>query len=208
MPNTSEDQAHVCGAIAELTAALERIEARQEAARRSERRLWLGVLLTAMVVAGGAAHLTLAPFAGVLERLAPPRLAVVDPVAAEAQREALLASLTPAERAWLDDFEHRVSMIRHYAQVSPDFDAASTVALFLGQMSRSVEVMPDLYATVAEMRDELRAVNDQMRVMNARMDALPVLATEVQAMRGQVGIMAAGMDSTMGRAGRMMPWNW
>jgi len=27
-------------------------------------------------------------------------------------------------------------------------------------------------------------------------------------MRGQMAVMAAGVDSTMGRAGRMMPWNW
>jgi hypothetical protein len=35
-----------------------------------------------------------------------------------------------------------------------------------------------------------------------------VLATEVQQMRGQMAVMAAGMESTMGRAGPMMPWNW
>jgi hypothetical protein len=44
--------------------------------------------------------------------------------------------------------------------------------------------------------------------MNAKMDALPILATDVQGMHAQMGVMATGMDSTMGRAGRMMPWNW
>jgi len=40
------------------------------------------------------------------------------------------------------------------------------------------------------------------------MNALPVMAAEMQGMNAKMGIMAAGMDSTMGRAGRMMPWGW
>jgi hypothetical protein len=47
-----------------------------------------------------------------------------------------------------------------------------------------------------------------MADMDRKMDALPVLATEVQGMRGQLAVMAAGVDSTMGRAGRMLPWSW
>jgi hypothetical protein len=75
-------------------------------------------------------------------------------------------------------------------------------------MSRSVEVMPPLYRVVAAMADDIHAMNSRLAAMDRKMDALPTLATEVQGMRGQMAIMAAGVDSTMGRAGRMMPWNW
>jgi hypothetical protein len=44
--------------------------------------------------------------------------------------------------------------------------------------------------------------------MNGKMSTLPVLATEVQGMHGKMAVMAAGMDSTMGRAWRMFPWPW
>jgi len=68
------------------------------------------------------------------------------------------------------------------------------VAVMLGRMAKSVEAVP-------EMRME-------MQVMNAKMNALPVMTAEIQGMNAKMGVMAAGMDSTMGRAGRMMPWNW
>jgi hypothetical protein len=51
----------------------------------------------------------------------------------------------------------------------------------------------------------------EMQVMNAKMNALPVMVSEIQGMNAKMGVVAAGMDSTMGRAGRMlptMPWNW
>ena len=75
-------------------------------------------------------------------------------------------------------------------------------------MSRSVEVMPELYRVVAAMADDIRAINARVAEMDRKMAALPVLATEVQGMRGQMAVMAAGEDSTMGRTERMLPWNW
>jgi hypothetical protein len=48
----------------------------------------------------------------------------------------------------------------------------------------------------------------EMQVMNGKMNALPFLASEVAGMNAKMGVMAADMDSTMGRAGRMMPWGW
>jgi hypothetical protein len=44
--------------------------------------------------------------------------------------------------------------------------------------------------------------------MNAKMGALPMMATDMQGMHAQISVMAAGMDSTMGRAGRMFPFSW
>jgi hypothetical protein len=48
----------------------------------------------------------------------------------------------------------------------------------------------------------------EMQVMNARMNALPFIANEVAGMNAKMGVITADMDSTMGRAGRMMPWGW
>jgi hypothetical protein len=54
--------------------------------------------------------------------------------------------------------------------------------------------MPQMVVEVNSMTSELRAMNGEVGAMNAKMYALPV--------------MAAGMDSTMGRRGRMFPWSW
>ena len=56
--------------------------------------------------------------------------------------------------------------------------------------------------------DALPGMARDVQGMNEKMNALPVLATEVQGMHVQMSVMASGVDSTMGRAGRMMPWNW
>lgn len=208
MPDPTDDREQTIAAIATLTDALQRLEAHYVATRRAERRLRLGLFLTALIGLGGAGYLALAATTDLLERIAPPRLAQSDPGAAQQRREHLLANLPIHERARLALFEQQVALMREYVQVSPDFDAAATVALVLFQMSRSVEVMPELYRVVAEMNDEMRAIDGRMAEMSLKMDTLAVLATEVQGMRGQMAIMAAGVDSTMGRAGRMMPWNW
>jgi hypothetical protein len=207
-PDPSDDPAQMATAIAGLTAALQRFEARYEASRRAERRLRLGLFLSTLVILGGAVLVALAATDDLLTQIAPPRLSRSDPAAAEAQRAHLLASLPAEERARLQAFEAEITLLRGYVEVSPDFDPAAAVALVLFHMSRSVEVMPALYRVVAVMADDMHSMNARLAEMERKMDALPVLATEVQGMRGQMAVMAAGVDSTMGRAGRMLPWNW
>jgi len=208
MPNPIDQQAQTAAAITELTAALRCFEARYEAARRAERRLRTGLVLAVLTILGGGVYLGLTATTDFVARIAPPRIAQTDPEVALARRQRLLASLEPAERARLEQFEAQAALVREYVQVSPDFDSGATVALVLFSMSRSVEVMPALYHVVAAMADDIHAMNTRLAEMDRKMDALPVLATEVQGMRGQMAIMAAGVDSTMGRAGRMLPWNW
>jgi hypothetical protein len=208
MPNPTDQQAQTATAITELTAALRHFEARYEAARRAERRLRVGLVVAVLVMLGGGIYLAQSATTDFVARIAPPRVAQTDPEAALARRNHLLANLEPAERARLEEFETQAALVREYVQVSPDFDSGATVALVLSSMSRSVEVMPPLYRVVAAMADDIHAMNTRLAEMDRKMDALPVLATEVQGMRGQMAIMAAGVDSTMGRAGRMMPWNW
>jgi hypothetical protein len=115
--------------------------------------------------------------------------------AAPAQtRDQLMAMLSPEDRARLEDFEQRVSWVSRYTRSSPDFDAGAAIALFLGEIVKSMESVPRMHA--------------EMQAMNGKMNALPFLANEVAGMNAKMGVMTADMDSTMGRAGRMMPWGW
>ena len=54
----------------------------------------------------------------------------------------------------------------------------------------------------------LPVLTTEVQAMNTKMGALPMMANDVQGMHAQISIMAAGMDSTMGRAGRMFPFSW
>ena len=137
----------------------------------------------------------------------------------------LLGILPKENQARVTSFEHHMDWVRKYMNVSPDFDARAAVPYFRGDTSSSVAIMPAMYPQVRAMNDEMRAIDGEMQSMNAKMRALPVLTTEVQGMNGkmsalpvmatdvrgmhaQMSIMAAGMDSTMGRAGRMFPFSW
>jgi hypothetical protein len=210
-PNPTDQPQDTAAAIAALTAALQRFEARYEAARRAERRLRLGLFLAGLALLGGTLSLASASTTNFLARIAPPRIAESDPEAARLRRERLLASLPAEERERLLRFEAEARLVREYLDVSPDFDSGATVALMLSSMSGSVAVMPQLYGAVAAMAGDMRAISTRMEDMDRKMDALPALpalAAEIQGMRGQMAVMAAGVDATMGRAGRMLPWNW
>lgn len=208
MPNPNDEMSQTAAAIAGLTAALERMELRYEAARRAERRLRIGLFLVTLLVLAAAALFAFSSTRDLLNQIAPPRLAESDPAAAQERRERLLAALPPEELERVRRFETQVRLVREYMDASPEFDTGATVALVLSNMNRSIEVMPEMYLAVEAMAEEMRAINGRMANMDRKLDALPVLATEVQIMRAQVGVLAAGVDSTMGRAGRMMPWAW
>ena len=109
-------------------------------------------------------------------------------------REQLVAMLPGDERARLEQFEQKVAWVSGYMRSSPQFDAGAAIALFLGDIAKAMEAVPQMQA--------------EMQVMNAKMNALPFMANEVAGMNAKMGVMAADMDSTMGRAGRMMPWGW
>ena len=117
------------------------------------------------------------------------------PAAASAPtRDQLMAMLPPEERARLREFEQRVSWVSRYTRSSPEFDAGAAIALFLGEIVKSMESVPRMHA--------------EMQAINGKTCALPSLANEVAGMNGKMGVMTADMDSTMGRAGRMMPLGW
>jgi hypothetical protein len=174
--------------VSRLTATVERLASSLERLERLQRRakaLAAAGLLTAAGLLLGSHWLNPA------QAQATPPAAPLDPAAATAAREELFKRLDPDQRREIERFEQDVGWVSQYRHLYGDqFDPAAMVAVMLGRMAKSVEAVP-------EMRME-------MQVMNA----LPVMTAEIQGMNAKMGVMAAGMDSTMGRAGRMMPWNW
>ena len=109
-------------------------------------------------------------------------------------RDQLVAMLPAADRARLEEFERKVAWVSQYTRSSPQFDAGAAIALLLSDMAKSMDAVPLMHA--------------EMQVMNSKMNALPFMANEVAGMNAKMGVMTMDMDSTMGRAGRMMPWGW
>lgn len=224
MPTPTEEQAQIANALNNLATAMEQMQNRYDAAQRANRRVRVALFFATLIILGGVGYWALAPVVTLTSALAPRTLASLDSEAAEAERIRLKELLPPESRAQIEEFEAQVKWVYDYLEVFTDFDAGAAMTLFLGQISSSVKVMPAMYAEVRSIKQEMQSINDQILSMNEKMDALPVLANDVQGMNGkmnalpvlaievqgihrQVGVMSADMDSTMGRAGRMMPWN-
>jgi hypothetical protein len=175
-----------------LARELARAEARCVVLAGARRRSLAAVVLAAAVGFGMGAYVV----APATAQPQPVGVATVQtPAAAPPQtRDQLMAMLPPEDRARLQEFEQRVSWVSRYTRSSPDFDAGAAIALFLGEIVKSMESVPRM--------------SSEMQAMNAKMNALPFLANEVAGMNAKMGVMTADMDSTMGRAGRMMPWGW
>jgi hypothetical protein len=167
-------------------------EARCRDLERRQRRLYAGFALA----------LTLglsATFVGLSGAIAEesPQTRAAEPTAGsapdlEARRQALLAKLPADQRQEIGDFAAKVQWLSEFMHASPDFDAGAAVALFLSMMVRDISAVPGMY--------------QEMQVMNARMAAVPAMAAELQGINAKMSVMTSAMDSTMGRAGRMMPW--
>lgn len=225
MADTSADLSEVTNALNRLAVAMEQLPARYDAIQRANRRLRVAVVILMLSLFGGAVYVALIPGARLLGQVLQPKLAAVDPERAAAEKQRLLGMLSKEDQARVISFEQRMDWVGQYISASPDFNAGAAVTYFLADMSSSVAIMPAMYAQVRTMNEEIRAIDDEMQAMNAKMQALPVLTTEVQGMNGkmsalpvmatdvqgmhaQMSVMAAGMDSTMGRAGRMLPFSW
>jgi energy-converting hydrogenase Eha subunit F len=218
MPTTSEEQSQIADALLRVAAAIEQMQTRHDAAQRADRRVRVGFFIATLVILCGMAYLTLSPVDQLLTRVFPPKLASTDPEAAAVRRTEMLAALPDEERLKLQRFEQRLGWVTRYLDVSPEFNAGAAVAHVLADMSRSMDVIPDMATQMVAMNQEMRGMSAKLDAlpgmardvqgMNEKMNALPVLATEVQGMHVQMSVMASGVDSTMGRAGRMMPWNW
>jgi hypothetical protein len=109
-----------------------------------------------------------------------------------AQRAQLLTMLPADKRGQLESFEREVAWPTGYMQTWDPGQAGAVVALMLFKMSQSMDTMPSM--------------EQLMRAMSGQMGALPAIVAELAAINAKMNVITATMDSTMGRAGRMMPW--
>jgi hypothetical protein len=204
----SDDLSDVANALNRVASAVDRLSAENAAVHRANRRLRLGLVIVLLGLLGGLGYVAIAPLMRVFDEVLQPNMAAVDPERAAAERQRLLAMLPQDRQARIVSFEQHMDWVRQYLNASADFDAGAAVTYFLADMGSSVSVMPAMYAEVRSMNEEIRRIDGQIQAMNAKMGALPMMANDVQGMHAQISIMAAGMDSTMGRAGRMFPFSW
>jgi hypothetical protein len=177
--------------VRSLVDALARQEERYRLLQRRQRRIGLGILAAAITLVSFLTFAQMHALGPGLMSMSP--AASLSPQERAELRASLMARVDPRTRARIADFERQVRFLSQYMQTWERFDAPAAVALFLSRMAESMEAMPGMY--------------DEMRIMNRRMDAMPVMAGEMREMNAKMGAMASGIDSTMGRAGRAMPWS-
>ena len=191
--------------IAELSLEIERLTllgARSEARLRAleRRRRWLPVVL----LGGGLLGFLLGQFS------ANPQSAWADsgPSPAkgaehfiEAQAKAAARDLTGLDEKERQHFDALIEGVRRDLNRAEEttLDPARMIAVTLHDMKRLFESMP-------RMANDMHRMTSDMHEMNQKMSAVPAMATEMNVMNRQMGVMAQGVDSTMGRMGRMMPW--
>jgi hypothetical protein len=116
----------------------------------------------------------------------------MDPEERAAQRAKLLAMLPADKQHQLESFEREVAWVTRYMQTWDQGQAGAVIAMMLFKMGQSMSTMPSM--------------DQQMRTMSGQMGALPAIVAELAQINAKMAVITASMDSTMGRAGRMMPW--
>jgi hypothetical protein len=107
-------------------------------------------------------------------------------------RAELIARLPEETQRELRRFEQEVDWLSSYLRTWDRDKAGAVVAIMLFRMAQSMNTMPSM--------------EQQMRTMSAQMGALPAIVAELSQINAKMHVITASMDSTMGRAGRMMPW--
>lgn len=164
--------------------------ARAEARRERRRMRAMIAVLVVLLVGTLWSLLPSAPFAQ--SQRSPMLQPPLSPEVRAARRAELIAMLPADRRRELETFEREVDWLSGYMQTWDQGQAGAVVALMLYRMSQSMEKMPSM--------------EQQMRTMSAQMGALPAIVAELSQMNAKMSVITATMDSTMGRAGRMMPW--
>jgi hypothetical protein len=112
---------------------------------------------------------------------------------ARAKRRAELVAMLPADKQQdLESFEREVDWLNAYMQTWDEGKAGAVIAMMLFRMGKSMDTMPSM--------------EQQMRMMSGQMGALPAIVGELSQINAKMHVITGTMDSTMGRAGRMIPW--
>ena len=169
--------------IERLTQALDRSEQRLQ---RTERKLRLIGLFAMTAVAFWL-------FAG----------SPTQPVYAENVIERLehkaAEDVASLEKKGEQDFRALMARVKQDLAAAEKVDPAHMVAVILHDMKNMLEAVP-------RMADDVHRMADDMQQMNGKMNAVPAMAGEMQQMNVKMGVMAHGVDTTMGRMGRWVPW--
>lgn len=171
---------------------VDELRAAQVQARRQGRRLRsLSLVLVGLIaVAGWSSEQPFPPAQAQTPGLVPPT--PMSPEERAARRADLVASLPDDARRKLETFEREVAWLTSYMQTWEEGQAGPVIAMMLFRMSQNMDAMPSM--------------EEQMRTMSAQMGALPAIVAELNQINAKMHVITASMDSTMGRAGRMMPW--
>jgi len=189
----SSTQSQATPALEEMVRFLtEELRAVRREARRQRRllRLMSLALVTILVLAGWSVR-PLFPTAQAQAQLQSQRQPMT-PEERTARREELLAALPAETQRELESFQRQVDWLIRYMQTWEEGTAGAVISLMLYRMSQNMSVMP--------------AMEQQMRTMSVQMGALPAIVAELNQINAKMTLISGTMDSTMGRAGRMMPW--
>ena len=196
MPNDREPnpkQPHAGLGLADAVQLLaEELRATRAEARRQRRRL--GAMALALGLLLGALGWSLIPASSLAEAPGPSQQlsSPMDPEERAAQRAELLAMLPADKQHQLESFEREVAWVTRYMQTWDQGQAGAVIAMMLFKMGQSMSTMPSM--------------DQQMRTMSGQMGSLPAIVAELAQINAKMAVITASMDSTMGRAGRMMPW--
>ncbi len=191
--DTALDQASVGRSLEEAVRLLAgELRAVRAEARRQRRRLRLMVVASGLLLAtAGWSIIHSFSLAESQKSLQEPTLAM-SPSDRANRREQLMAMLPPEKQRELESFEREVDWLNGYMQTWDEGKTGAVVAMMLFRMGQSMGTMPSM--------------EQQMRTMSGQMGALPAIVAELAQINAKMHVITATMDSTMGRAGRMMPW--
>jgi hypothetical protein len=198
MQNLQQRVAELSQDVDRLIAVDTRSEARLQALERRRRRFpWLtiGVAMLAFILG----HFSAAPQSARAEASASSLVRAEQAVVEKAKTG--IEDVVALERKEQQRFHSIMEGARRDLNRAKDtgFDAGIAVAVILHDMKRMLEAVP-------RMADDMHRMTGDMHEMNQKMSAVPAMAAEMNVMNRQMGVMSRGVDSTMGRMGRMMPW--
>ncbi|MFZ1576483.1 MAG: hypothetical protein WAT36_14860 [Chromatiaceae bacterium] len=164
-----------------------RAETRHQSSRLRLMALGLGLMA---ILAGWSGYQAISS----AERQAPVTAPAtsMSPEARAAQRRELLAMLPEETRAELEKFAQQAEWLDQYMHTWEPDQAGALVSLMLFRMTKTMDTLPEM--------------ERNMRVMSGQMAALPAIVGELNQINAKMSVITGNLDSTMGRAGRMMPW--